>query len=207
MQELTTHANVVTGDALGEPFVVSFSRRELEALRDSGDPAQLWLELEQEGNDGTKRLAIDLTTSDVERLLEHPNGDDLLVALDSYALNGLFDDAEVEAHGLRSALAIAVIAAAAAAPAGLAATPQATNPAATAQKAATAQATAQSTAQSTAQRVSPAAQAQVSKAAAQAQVSRTAARPQISNAATRAQVSKTLILKANGISLFRTANR
>ena len=114
MHEITTHATVVEQAALGEPFVVTFSRRELEALRDSGDPAQLWLELEKEGNGGPKRLSIDLTTSDIEQLLQHPNGDDLLIALDGYALNGLFDDGEVEAHGLRSALAVAVIAAAAA---------------------------------------------------------------------------------------------
>ncbi len=193
MQELTTSANFVGHEALDDAFVVSFSRRELEALRDSGDPAQLWVELEREGNGGAKRVSIDLTASDIEQLLQHPNGDDLLVALDGYALNGLFDDAEVEAHGLRSALAIAVIAAAAAAPAGLAAAPQAANPAATAQKVGVA-----STAQSTVQAANPAASAQRANPAAQAQVSK---------AASKAQVSKTLILKANGISLFRTANR
>jgi hypothetical protein len=214
MQQVTTHASVVQGDALDEQFVVTFSRRELETLRDSGDPAQLWLELEREGNGGPKRLAIDLTATDIEQLLQHPNGDDLLIALDGYALNGLFDDAEVEAHGLRSAVAIAVIAAAAAAPAGLAATPQAANPAATAQKvgaAATAQvnpaATAQVNPAASAQRVSAAAQTQVSKAAAKAQVSKAAAKPQLATTAAKAQISKTLILKAHGISLFRHVNR
>jgi hypothetical protein len=214
MQQVTTHASVVQGDALDEQFVVTFSRHELETLRDSGDPAQLWLELEREGNGGPKRLAIDLTATDIEQLLQHPNGDDLLIALDGYALNGLFDDAEVEAHGLRSAVAIAVIAAAAAAPAGLAATPQAANPAATAQKvgaAATAQvnpaATAQVNPAASAQRVSAAAQTQVSKAAAKAQVSKAAAKPQLATTAAKAQISKTLILKAHGISLFRHVNR
>jgi hypothetical protein len=217
MQEVTTHASVVEGDALDEQFVVTFSRRELETLRDSGDPAQLWLELEREGNGGPKRVAIDLTASDVEQLLQHPNGDDLLIALDGYALSGLFDDAEVEAHGLRSALAIAVIAAAAAAPAGLAATPQA-NPAASAQNvaaqataqvnpAASAQVSAQVSAQRSAQGVNPAATAQRVSPAAQAQVSKAAAKPQVSKAATKAQISKTLILKAQGISLFKRANR
>lgn len=215
MHELTTTATVVEHEALDDSFVVAFSRRELEALRDSGEPAQLWVELEREGNGGPKRVAIDLSRPDIEELLQHPNGDDLLIALDGYALNGLFDDAEVEAHGLRSAIAIAVIAAAAAAPAGLAATPQAANPAATAQKvgaAASAQANPAASAQrinpaTSAQRVNPAAQAQVSKAAAEAQVSKAAATAQVSRTAARAQISKTLILKANGISQFKRANR
>ena len=224
MHEITTHATVVEQAALGEPFVVTFSRRELEALRDSGDPAQLWLELEKEGNGGPKRLSIDLTTSDIEQLLQHPNGDDLLIALDGYALNGLFDDGEVEAHGLRSALAVAVIAAAAAAPAGLAATPQAANPADTAQKvgvAATTQAAPAASVQAASpaasvQRVSPAARVQAAKPAAttqaakpaaKAQAAKPAAKPQVSRTAAKAQISKTLILKAHGISLFRGANR
>lgn len=214
MHEVTTHARVVEGDALEDQFVVSFSRRELEALHDSGDPAQLWLELEKEGNGGPKRVAVDLTSGDIDELLQHPNGDDLLIALDGYALHGLFDDAEVEAHGLRSALAIAVVAAAAAAPAGLAATPQASNPATTAQKvgaASTAQVNpatqAQVSTQVSAQVSKAASKAQVSTAAAKAQISTAAANPQVSRAAAKAQVSKSLILKANGISLFRTANR
>jgi hypothetical protein len=217
MHQVTTDARVVEGQELDEQFVVTFSRRELEALRDSGDPAQLWLELEQEGNRDSKRLSIDLTSSDIERLLQHPNGDDLLIALDSYALNGLFDDAEVEAHGLRTAIAIAVIAAAAAAPAGLAATPQTAsaqnvgaaattqaNPATSAQVVSAAT-QAQVSAQISTQ-ISPQVSAQVSKAAAKAQVSKAAARPQVSSAAAKAQISRTLILKAHGISLFRQAN-
>jgi hypothetical protein len=207
MQELTTSANVVEHHALGDSFVVTFSRRELEGLRDSGDQAQLWLELEKEGNEGPKRLSIDLTPSDLDELLQHPNGDDLLIALDGYALNGLFDDAEVEAHGFRNALAIAVIAAAAAAPAGLAATPQAASPAQTAQKAGAA-ATVQASPAASVQRASAASTVQAAKpAAAKVQVAKPAAKPQVSTAAAKAQISKSLILKANGISLFRSANR
>jgi hypothetical protein len=222
MHQVTTDARVVGGQELDEQFVVTFSRGELEALRDSGDPAQLWLELEQEGSNDSKRLSIDLTSSDIEQLLQHPNGDDLLIALDSYALNGLFDDAEVEAHGLRTALAIAVVAATAAAPAGLAATPQTAsaqtvgaatttqvNPAASAQyvsAAAQPQVAAQVSAQVSTQVSKPAAKAQVSTAAAKAQISKAAALPQVSNAMAKAQISRTLILKAHGISLFRQAN-
>lgn len=224
MQELTTSANVVEHHALDDSLVVTFSRRELEGLRDSGDQAQLWLELEREGNGGPKRVSIDLTPSDLDELLQHPNGDDLLIALDGYALNGLFDDAEVEAHGFRSVLAIAVIAAAAAAPAGLAATPQAASPAQTAQKAGVA-ATVQASPAASVQRASaasavqaakpaaavqavkPGAKVQVAKpAAAKAQSVKPAAKPQVSRVAAKAQISKSLILKANGISLFRSAN-
>ena len=173
MQELTTTANVVEHRALDDSFVVTFSRRELESLRDSSDPAQLWLELEKEGNGGPKRVSIDLTSSDLDELLQHPNGDDLMIALDGYALNGLFDDAEVEAHGLRSALAIAVVVAAAAAPAGLAATPQTQSPAASAQKAGAA-ATVQQSPAASVQRATAASRVQAAKPAASVQAAKPA---------------------------------
>ena len=169
MQEHTTHATVVEPTSLANSFVVTFSRRELEALHESGDPAQLWLELEREGNGGPKRVAIDLTSSDVDQLLQHPDGDDVLIALDGYALNGLFDDAEVEAHGLRTVLAIAVVAAGIAAPASLAATPQTASPAASVQNV-TAQA-------------SPAASVQVSSVASQVQAAKPAAKKTVKKAA------------------------
>ena len=127
MHEAARTANVVGYETFAESFAVTFPRRELEALRDAGDPAQLWLELEREGDRSPKRLSIDLTTSDIEQLLQHPNGDDLLIALDGYALSGLFDDGDVEAHGLRSAIAIAVVAAGIAAPASVAANPLVSN--------------------------------------------------------------------------------
>jgi hypothetical protein len=214
MHEVTTHAQVVEGEALEDQFVVTFSRRELEALRDASDPAQLWLELEKEGNGGPKRIAIDLSTGDVEHLLQHPNGDDLMIALDGYALNGLFDDAEVEAHGLRNALAIAVVVAAAAAPAGVAATPQAQSPAASAQKAGAA-ATVQQSPAASVQRATAASRVQAAKPAASVQASKPAAtvaakpgaKPQVSRTAAKPQISTSLILKANGIQLFRSANR
>lgn len=186
MQELTRTATVVEQDTLADSLAVAFPRRELEALRDAGEPAQLWLELEREGNGGPKLLTIDITTSDIEELLQHPNGDDLLIALDGYALSGLFDDGDVEAHGLRSALAIAVVVAGMAAPAGLAANPQsasaqAANPAASAQAANPA---------ASAQAANPAASAQVSKAASTVQGSNPASRAQASNPAASAQVAK-----------------
>ena len=181
MQEFARIASVVGHESLDESFAVAFPRRELESLREAGEPAQLWVELEKEGNGGPKRLTIDLTPRDIDELLRHPNGDDLLIALDGYALHGLFDDGDVEAHGLRSVLAIAVVAAGIAAPAGLAANPQATaagsNPQVT--KAAAA-----------AQAANPAATAQVANPAAKAQVSKAAAQAQVSKAASKAQVSK-----------------
>lgn len=202
MQEFERIASVVGHESLDESFAVAFPRRELESLREAGEPAQLWVELEKEGNGGPKRLTIDLTPRDIDELLRHPNGDDLLIALDGYALHGLFDDGDVEAHGLRSVLAIAVVAAGIAAPAGLAANPQATsaagsNPqvtkAAAAAQAANPAATAQVANPASKAQVSKAAaaQVQVSKAASKAQVSRAAgAQAQVSKAASKAQISK-----------------
>ncbi len=193
MQEFARIASVVGHESLDESFAVAFPRRELESLREAGEPAQLWVELEKEGNGGPKRLTIDLTPRDIDELLRHPNGDDLLIALDGYALHGLFDDGDVEAHGLRGVLAIAVVAAGIAAPAGLAANPQATTAAANPQLAKAAAAAQAARPAATAQVANPAAKAQVSKtaAASQAQVSKAArAQTQVSKAATKAQISK-----------------
>jgi hypothetical protein len=197
MQEFARIASVVGHESLDESFAVEFPRRELESLREAGEPAQLWVELEKEGNGGPKRLTIDLTPRDIDELLRHPNGDDLLIALDGYALHGLFDDGDVEAHGLRGVLAIAVVAAGIAAPAGLAASPQATIAAGANLQVSKAAAAAQAAnPASKAQVANPASKAQVSKAqvskaAARAQVSKAAgARAQVSKAASKAQISK-----------------
>lgn len=208
MHEAARTANVVGYETLNESFAVTFPRRELEALRDAGDPAELWLELERVEDRSPKRLSIELTSSDIEELLQHPNGDDLLIALDGYALSGLFDDGDVEAHGLRSAIAIAVVAAGIAAPASVAANPlvsnvSASNPASKVQAVHPATHTLGSKAQVSKAQVSKpqvskalvskpqVSKAQVSKAQVSkaAQVSSVAARAQVSRVAVKAQVT------------------
>ena len=182
MHELRTTATLVEPDTLDDTITTVFPRSELEAALAADEPAQLWLELGQEGTDDEWLLLVDLSSDELDELLRHSSGPDVALALDGEALAVLFEDAEVEAHGLRTALAIAVGAAAFAAPAGLAATPEAATPAATPQTA------------------QPAATAAVSTA----QVSNAAASAQVAKLATKAQVSKSLVVKAKGVATLRS---
>ena len=122
MEDLRTSANLIEAFENGNPVAV-LPRRDLDEMFESGEPAQLWLELGREEDDDVRLLSVDLSTADIEQMLERSTGEDVLLALDGSALQGLFDDAEVEAHGLRSALAVAVVAGAIAAPAATAANP------------------------------------------------------------------------------------
>ncbi len=216
MQELRTKANLIDAFENGNPVAV-LPRRELDSMLSAGEWAQLWLEIGREDAEDIRLVSVDLTTSDLEEILGRSTGDDVVLALDGYALHGLFDDAEVEAHGFRGALAVAVVAGAIAAPAGNAANlvSAASNPLIS-----TAAAKAQvSTASSRAQAVSPAARAQASKMlvskpqtskaqtsraqVSKAQVSKAqASKAQVSKAAAKAQISKTLIVKASGLRLL-----
>jgi len=208
MHEVTTAANLIEGILNGGSPVAVFPRREIAAALETGEQAQLWLELGREEDDDIRLLSLDVTPADLEKMLDRSNGDDILLALDGYALHGLFDDPDVEAHGLRGSLAVAVVAGAIAAPAGLAAPPQ-TSAAKPQVSTLAAQAQVSTTAASMAQSrplaAKPADKALVSKPASKAQVSRA----QVSRAqVARAQLSKSLVVKASGLRLLkRTVSR
>lgn len=195
MQELATTATFVDYDALDSSITAVLPRSELEAARDSDEAAQLWFELGADDLD-TRLVTVDLVTADIDRLLGQAPGDEVYLALDGDGLAAILGDPEVEAHGLRGALAIAVTTAAIAAPAGLAAAPQTANPAATAQKASAA-----ATAQAATSQANPASTAQISKLVAKAKI-KSAANPQRASAAAQAQVAQSLVLKANGLRLL-----
>ena len=214
MQELRTKANLIDAFENGNPVAV-LPRRELDSMLSAGEWAQLWLEIGRDDGEDIRLVSVDLTTDDLEDILGRSTGDDVVLALDGYALHGLFDDAEVEAHGFRGALAVAVVAGAIAAPAGNAANlvSSASNPLVS-----TAAAKAQvSTASSRVQAVNPAARplatkAQTARPASKAQAVNPAAKAQavkpqvakvqVSKAAAKAQVSKTLVVKASGLRLL-----
>jgi hypothetical protein len=216
MDDLRTTANLIDAFENGNPVAV-LSRRELDDMLATGEPAQLWLELGREDDDDIRLLSVDLSTADMEQMLGRSTGDDVLLALDGYALHGLFDEADVEAHGLRGALAVAVVAGAIAAPAGMAANPlvstasdrvaasshvQAAKPAAKAQVSAASNLAANKPA-SKAQAVKPATKAQVVQAASRALAAKPAtAKAQVSKAASKAQFSKTLVVRASGLRLL-----
>ena len=188
MQEVKTTASLVEYDSLegGGSVTAVLARRDVEAALE-GD-AGLWFELGYEDEDAG-RLTIDLQPADLEQILKQTEGDEVVLALDGDWVSGVFEDSDVEAHGLRGALAIAVVAGAIAAPAGLAATPQV------------------SSASVGSQATSPAAESQVVRSAAvTSQVSSAAARPQVSKAAAKAQVSpaaKQLVVKQSGLKILK----
>lgn len=189
MLELTTTGRLVEYETLEDrsDLAAVLARKELEAAVESGEPAQLWLELAlADGEEETARVTIDLLPAELAEILSRAGGSDVAFAFDEEALASVLGDSEVEAHGLRGALAIAVTSAAVLAPAGMAAVPQSVESAATTQRVSSAV---------TSQAV-PAATAQVSRAAVESQV----AKSQV----VRSQVSKRFVLKGHGLQLLRS---
>jgi hypothetical protein len=177
MQVLQARATFVEPGTIDDSFTAVITRQELEAAG-AGDTAELWFDLGADDSEDVSRLSIDLAYSDIEELLRLAPEDEILLELDCEVVEGLFGDHDVEAHGVKGAIAIAVSSAAILAPAGQAAiSPQSVNPAATVQRA---------------------------NVAATAQVSSVASRVQASSPQTKVQVSRTMVLKANGFKLLRS---
>jgi hypothetical protein len=149
MPQLNTTATFSGREVDDDALTTIVARSVLEAALREGEEAELWLDLERGGESAR---------------------------LDGEAVEGLFGDPDVEAHGLKGALAIAVTSAAILAPAGHAALPQTVNAA------------------TTVQRANPAATTQVSSLASRAQVS---------GAQAKTQVSKQLVVSASGLRLLR----
>ena len=177
MQVTHAHAALTTSDAIDESLTTIVARSVLEAALAEGEPSTLWFEV---GDDvDSRRIEVDLSTADLEELLRMSGSDDVALTLDGDEIAGLFGEPpDVEAHGLKGAIAIVVTGAALLAPAGQAAVTQ-ISPAATAQisPAATAQISPEATTQ-----LRPAATAQVTNAAATAQVATVKAKLAKSNA-------------------------
>jgi hypothetical protein len=159
MQQLTRTATFTDDRIDDEALTTIVARSVLEAALAEDEKAQLWFELAG-GEDETRRLAIDLSAADLEEILSLSGDADIALTLDGDGVAGLFDDDDVEAHGMRAAIAIAVTSAAILVPAGHAATTQSIGTAATTQQAGVA-ATAQVGTEATTQVAHTAATAQV----------------------------------------------
>lgn len=135
MQEVTTTASLVDYATLegGRSITAVLPRSQIAAALHGDDSAQLWFEFEREEDEQARLLTIDMVSGDLAEMLRRSTGDEVVLALDGDAVAGLFDDPDVEAHGMRGAFAIAVVAGAMMAPAGLAANPQVSSLAATTQ--------------------------------------------------------------------------
>jgi hypothetical protein len=185
MQVVQARATFVAPETVDESLTTIVARSVLEAALKEDESAELWFDLASTDSEDVSRLSIDLSHSDIEELLRLSPVDEITLSLDGEAVESLFTDPDVEAHGLKGAIAIAVTSAAILAPAGHAAVAQSVDAAATAQRA------------------NVAATAQIG-AAATTQVSSLAARAQVSGLQAKAQVSKPLVLKASGLKLLRS---
>jgi hypothetical protein len=188
MQVRHATATFVGPGTMDDPFTAVIARQALEAAS-AEDRGELWFDIGSDDSGEVSRLTIDLGYTDIEELLRLAPEDEILLELDSEVVEGLFSDYEVEGHGMKGAIAIAVTGAALLAPAGQAANPLSYDAAATVQRANVA-ATVQD---------HPAATVQVAQVAkvhvAKTQVAKT-------RVATT-QVARTLVLRANGFNLFR----
>jgi hypothetical protein len=185
MQVVHARAAVTTSQAVDESLTTMVARSMLEAALKEDEPAELWFDLANEEGEDAGRLSIDLAYTDIEELLRLSPDDEITLSLDGEEIESLFSDPDVQAHGLKGAIAVAVTSAAILAPAGQASLSQSV------------------AAASTAQRANPAATAQVA-AASTTQVSGLAARTQVSGLQAKAQVSRQLVLKASGLKLLRS---
>ena len=192
MQVVQARATFVTPETFDESLTTIVARSVLEAALKEDESAELWFELGTEDDEDVNRLSVDLSTTDIEQLLRLSSEDEIALTLDGEGVESLFGEPDVEGHGLKGAIVIAVTSAAILAPASQAAVPQAT-----------ASATQQATLQATAQ-VAPATTAQVSSLAARAQVS-VQAKTQVSKTqVAKTQVAKTQVAKVSGLKLLRS---
>ena len=126
MSALTTTANLVDYASLEEGAITAtLEREDLDALA-GGPTHKLWFELLREGETEPLRMTVELTDADVAALVAGAPGEEVILAFDRQELGGLLEEPDVEAHGLRGALAVslAVVGTTIGAPAALAATPQ-----------------------------------------------------------------------------------
>jgi hypothetical protein len=180
MQVTHATAALTTSDTVDESLTTIVARSVLEAALAEGDSARLWFEV---GDDeDSRRLEVDLSTADLEELLRMSGSEDVALTLDGDEIAGLFDDPDVEGHGLKGAIAIVVTSAALLAPAGQAAVTQSVGAAATTQGSGVA-ATTQGVGVAATTQVGAAVTTQVSKARATAQVASVQAKLARSNAA------------------------
>jgi hypothetical protein len=184
MQQLTTTATFTDRQLDDDSLTTIVARSVLEAaLAAEDDTAELWFEIGRDDAE-TTRLAIDLSPTDLEEILGLSGEADVAFSLDGDDVAALFDSPDVEAHGLRGAIAVAVTSAAILAPAGEAAVTQSIGTASTVQRANIAATT----------RVGAAATTQVSRVAAKTQVASVQAKLARSQAA--AKVSGLRLLRS-----------
>jgi hypothetical protein len=117
VQEVQARATFVTPETFDESLTTIVARSVLEAALKEDESAELWFELGTEGSEDVSRLSIDLSYTDIEELLRLSSEDEIALTLDGDAVESMFGEPDVEGHGLKGAIVIAVTSAAILAPA------------------------------------------------------------------------------------------
>ncbi len=117
MEAITARASLVPAADVGEGLTTSLSRSEIEDVLASEEaPIELVLDVTRfsDGEAGeTHNVAVSWERSDLERLLQEAQGDEVVLTFDREALSRAIES-DVEGHGIReTALALAVAATAA----------------------------------------------------------------------------------------------
>ena len=102
MQELRTTATFTNEQPDRDALTTIVARSVLEAALAEGESAELWFDLAG-ADEEVSRLSIDLGPTDMEQLLGLSSEDEIAMSLDGGAFASLFDDPDVEAHGLKCA--------------------------------------------------------------------------------------------------------
>src|SRR5512140_2479916 len=96
-------------DAEPGGLVATVSRADVDRARSEKEPVDLLLDVDRATADGreTQRIALGVEPLDLERMLE-TDGDQISLTFDEGELERLLDE-DVEAHGLRQALAVLTV--------------------------------------------------------------------------------------------------
>jgi len=117
MSALTAKAALVDPAALGDGtgvIATSVPRSEIEEALATGTTSELFLDVasERDGErEAEQRITVSWEPDDLEKLLHSTTGDEVTFAFKPEELARMFDESDVEAHGLREKMAILTVAA------------------------------------------------------------------------------------------------
>jgi hypothetical protein len=119
MEQVSARAALVPASDLGDGLTTTIPRSEIQdVLAAEEEPIELVLDITRssDGEAGEMRnVSVTWERSDLERLLNEAEGDQIVLTFDLDALRRATDPSEVEAHGLRETAMILAVAATAAA--------------------------------------------------------------------------------------------
>jgi hypothetical protein len=119
MEQISARAALVPASDLGDGLTTTIPRSEIQdVLAAEEEPIELVLDITRSSNGEAgemRNVSVTWERSDLERLLNEAEGDQIALTFDLDALRRATDPSEVEAHGLRETAMILAVAATAAA--------------------------------------------------------------------------------------------